>query len=140
MYTWNNGLQHTATHCNTLQHTATLCNTLQHSATHCNTLHISLSLSHIHRGMRGPSHIKMALQHTATHCKTLQRTVTQYFPLSHTHRGMRGPSHMEDGMGLVCILGIMARVSLGYVPVWNNDGSFAWNVSIRVVCVYGILA
>jgi len=47
---------------------------------------------------------------------------------------------MEDGMGLVCILGIMAQVSLGYVPIWNNGGSFAWNVSIRVVCLYGALA
>jgi len=47
---------------------------------------------------------------------------------------------MEDGMGLVCILGIMARVSLGYVPIWNNGGSFTWNVSIRVMCLYGALA
>ena len=56
-----NGLQHTATHCNTMYHTATHCNALQRTATHCYTL-----------------------LHTATHCNTLQRTATHCNTLQHT--------------------------------------------------------
>ena len=92
----SNGLQHTATHCNTLQHTATElqhtathCNTLQHSATPCNTLqhpakrpiykrrYVTRELSiekEISNGPQHPATPYNTLQHPATLCNTLQHT------------------------------------------------------------------